>query len=258
MWARSLRPTWVSFTATALLSWCPSEASLPWGAVPETLRVRVGGIFETGMYEIDNTLAIMSLQDVEKMAGLGATGVEVKLADVYKANEEQREIATRLGPEYFTRTWIQMNKNLFSALKLEKIVMFVILALIIFVASFNIVSSLIMTVMEKTEGHRDPQGHRGKEEKRHEDIHGGRDHHRRFRGSHRVPDRLPRLRDPDAGTRFSNSLKMVYYISVLPMKISIFDVGLIALITTCICILATLYPSYRAAKIDPVETLRYE
>ena len=229
----------------------------PMGAVPETLRVRVGGIFETGMYEIDNTLAIMSLQDVEKMVGLGATGVEVKLADVYKANEGQSAIMKRLGPGYFARTWIQMNRNLFSALKLEKIAMFIILALIIFVASFNIVSSLIMTVMEKQKDIAILKAIGAKK----------RSIMKIFMVEGITIGALGALIGSLSGyllceiqTKYKiiTLPKDIYYISTLPMQISVFDVVLLASVTTCICILATLYPSYRAAKIDPVETLRYE
>lgn len=91
------------------------------------------------MYEIDNTLIVMSLKDVEEMLGIKATGIEVKVKDVYRVNEIRREIIKNLGFGFFARTWIEMNRNLFSALKLEKIAMFIILALIIFVASFNII-----------------------------------------------------------------------------------------------------------------------
>ncbi len=229
----------------------------PMGAVPESLKMRVGGLFETGMYEIDNTLLVMSLDDAEGMIGMGATGIEVKLADVYKAPETQKTIMKQLGPRYFARTWIDMNKNLFSALKLEKIAMFIILALIIFVASFNIVSSLIMTVMEKQKDIAILKAIGAKKRSimkifMVEGISIG------------IFGALIGSLTGYLACRIQQTYKIVtlpkevYYISALPMQISVFDVALIALVTTCICILSTLYPSYRAAKIDPVETLRYE
>jgi lipoprotein-releasing system permease protein len=229
----------------------------PMGAVPETVKVRVGGVFETGMYEIDNTLIIMSLADADRMFGLGPIGVEVKLADVFKAGEVQKQIIKQLGPGYPVFTWIQMNKNLFSALKLEKAVMFIILALIILVASFNIVSSLIMTVMEKR---KDVAILKAIGAKKNSII-------KIFMVEGIAIGICGALIGSLSGyllcviqTRYKliTLPKDIYYISTLPMKISAFDVFILALVTTCICILATLYPSYRAAKIDPVETLRYE
>lgn len=231
----------------------------PMGAVPETVRARVGGIFETGMYEIDNTLIIMPLQDVEAIFGAGATGIEVKIDDVYRANEVRKGIVQRLGPgaPYFSRTWIEMNRNLFSALKLEKIAMFIILALIIFVASFNIISSLIMTVMEKQK-----------------DIAilkaiGARKASvmKIFMVEGITIGIFGALIGSLSGYTICEIIRRykiiklpedIYYISTLPVKISLLDVLLVASITTVICILATLYPSYKASKIDPVETLRYE
>jgi len=229
----------------------------PMGAVPETLKMRVGGIFETGMYEIDNTLIIMSLDDVESMIGVGVTGIEVKLADVYKAEEVQKALGKSLGPGYFARTWIEMNKNLFSALKLEKIAMFIILALIILVASFNIVSSLIMTVMEKQKDIAILKAIGAKK----------RSIMQIFMVEGITIGIVGALIGSLGGyliCQIQQTYKIItlpkdiYYISALPMKISLFDVFFIALVTTCICIISTLYPSYRAAKIDPVETLRYE
>ncbi|MCX5806961.1 MAG: lipoprotein-releasing ABC transporter permease subunit [Proteobacteria bacterium] len=229
----------------------------PMGAIPETVRVKVGGIFETGMYEIDNTLIIMPLKDVENIIGAGVTGIEIKLKDVYQADEIRKEIGKRLGFGYFGRTWIEMNKNLFSALKLEKIAMFIILALVILVASFNIISSLVMTVKEKKKDIAilKAMGARKKSIMKIFMVEGiaigvvgaliGS-----FSGYMlcEIQSRFQIIKlSPD-----------VYYITTLPMMISILDVILIASTTMIICTLSTLYPSYKASKIDPVEALRYE
>jgi len=229
----------------------------PMGSMPETVRGRVGGIFETGMYEIDNTLVVMALSDVESAMGVGATGIEVKLTDEYRATDLKWTSLKALGRDYFAKTWIEMNRNLFSALKLEKLAMFIILALIILVASFNIISSLIMTVMEKKK-----------------DIAILKSIGAKKRSIMKI-FMMEGITIGVVGALFGSltgyflcwiikSTKLirlpedVYYITTLPAKISIVDVALIALVTTVICVLSTIYPSYKAAKIDPVETLRYE
>jgi len=229
----------------------------PMGAMPETVRVRVGGIFETGMYEIDNTLIIMPLKDVEEIMGITATGIEIKLSDVYKADELRKEIVKQLGVEYFARTWIEMNRNLFSALKLEKIAMFIILALIIFVASFNIISSLVMTVMEKQKDIAILKSIGAKK----------RSIMKIFMIEGVTIGVVGALIGSLTGYILCEIVKRykiirlpedIYYISTLPVKISVFDIVLIACVTMVICVVSTIYPSYRATKIDPVETLRYE
>ncbi len=245
------------FIGDRLTMMVPFGGYSPMGAMPETVRVQVGGIFETGMYEIDNTMLIMSLKDMESTMGVGATGVEVKLVDVYKADEVRQAINRKLGPGFFGRTWIEMNRNLFSALKLEKIVMFIILALIILVASFNIISSLIMTVMEKKKDIAILKAIGARK----------RSIMKIFIMEGLTIGVVGALVGSSVGylgceivTRY-NLIKLpqdIYMIGTLPMKVSPFDVVVIALVTVVICVLSTLYPSYKAANIDPVETLRYE
>jgi lipoprotein-releasing system permease protein len=229
----------------------------PMGAVPATERLQVGGIFQTGMYEIDNLLMVMSITDVQSVLGMGVSGIEIKLKDVYRAKEVQSELTRKLGPGYSVRTWMEMNRNLFSALKLEKIAMFIILVLIIFVASFNIISSLVMTVMEKKK-----------------DIAilkamGARN------GSIIRIFMAQGLAIGVTGALVGSFLgwilcfiqqrwqiiklpQDIYYISTMPMKISLADIVVITVVTIVLCFLSTIYPSYKATHIDPVETLRYE
>ncbi|MFH1623948.1 MAG: ABC transporter permease, partial [Pseudomonadota bacterium] len=129
----------------------PMGVMTPMGMVPRMKKFRVVGIFESGMYEYDSSFAYISLKNAQRflsMPGL-VTGIEIKIDDIYKAKEVAYRIQRKLGYPYWTKDWMEMNKNLFAALKLEKITMFVILILIILVAAFNIVSTLIMVVMEK-------------------------------------------------------------------------------------------------------------
>ena len=116
------------------------------GTAPKMKKLRVVGVFDSGMYEYDTGLAYVTLQTARDFFDLGpvVTGLQVKVSDIFNAKKVAEEIQTALGFPFFTRDWMEMNKNLFSALKLEKIAMFIILILIILVAAFNIISNRVI------------------------------------------------------------------------------------------------------------------
>jgi lipoprotein-releasing system permease protein len=230
----------------------------PAGLIPVMKRFQVVGEFESGMYEYDGSLAYIHLSEAQKFLHMedAITGIEVRVNDIYKARQISETISNNLGYPYWGRDWTQMNRNLFSALKLEKTVMFIILALIILVAAFNIASSLIMMVMEKTK-----------------DIAilkamGATDQSIRrifvFKG----------MTIGIIGTTLGVSLGFVlckllehykfielpgdvYYITKLPVLLNTFDVVSIATASLIICFIATLYPARQASRLNPVEAIRY-
>jgi lipoprotein-releasing system permease protein len=232
----------------------------PLGRVPRSQTFRVSGLFESGMYEYDSTLAYVSLQSAQSFLGMQdrVTGIEVRVTDVFAADRVASEIAGALGGyPYWCRDWKQMNRNLFSALKLEKTVMFIILTLIILVAAFNIVSTLIMVVMEKT---RDIAilksiGATRRSVMKIFVIEGlviglvgtvlG------LVGGYGLCSLL-------ATYQFIELPRDVYYISTLPVRLDPLDVSLVALAAMAISLAATLYPAWQASRLDPAEAIRYE
>ena len=138
-----------AFGSGTRLKW--SRRLFSGSGLPRTASFKVAGVFELGMFEYDSSMAFISLQNAQtffKLEGQ-ATGVEIKLKDLDKAEEARKELDASLQGPYWSRTWMEMNRSLFSAIKLEKAAMFIILTLIIMVAALNIISSLIMVVMEK-------------------------------------------------------------------------------------------------------------
>ncbi len=231
----------------------------PLGRVPKMRSFRLAGTFESGMFEYDSTIAFISLAQAQSFLAMPGrvTGLEVKTRDIYEADRIAKEIKTRLGFPYWTKDWMRMNKNLFSALKLEKLVMFIILALIILVAAFNIVSSLIMVVMEKTKDIAVLKSMGA------------------TAGSIMKIFVLEGLIIGVVGTtlgliggiglceilkkyQFIHLPSDVYYISSLPVLMKGPDILLIVVAAIGITFVATLYPAWQASRLDPVEALRYE
>ncbi len=229
------------------------------GVIPKVRRFVVVGIFDSGMSEIDSTLVYMSLGDAQKFFEIGdaVTNIEIRVQDVYQAKTVADSIQRKLGFPYLTEDWSRLWPNLFSALKLEKTVYFLVLLLMVLIGAFNIISTLIMVVMEKRK-----------------DI-----------------AILQSMGAPRAGIRkiflikgcvigvvgtalgvlfglaiclliqkyrFIELPKDVFLISTVPVRIYWSNFLLVGFASLGVCLLASIYPARQAAKLDPVEIIRYE
>jgi lipoprotein-releasing system permease protein len=245
----------------------PLGTITPMGMMPKMRRFRVVGIFHSGMYDFDTKFAYISIDSAQKFLNMGSrvTGIEVKSDNIYRVKEIGKEIRKKLGFPFWTKDWIEMNRNLFSALKLEKIAMFILLVLIVLVAAFNIISTLIMVVMEK---HKDiailkSMGASSKGILKIFIIEGG------------VIGLVGTALGTILGLAMAFNLDQivafletlfgfkilspdVYYIEKFPSQVNPLDIALIVTTAILISLLATLYPSWRASKLDPAEALRYE
>ena len=253
------------FDTVSVLS--PMGVSTPMGMVPRMKKFLVVGIFDSGFYEYDSSLAFLSLKECQKFLNMGdiVTGIEINVVNIYKAKKTAEAIEKKLGYPYWARNWMQMNKNLFSALKLEKRVMFIILSLIVLVAAFNIICTLIMVVMEKN---RDiailkSMGATAKSIMKIFILQGviigtiGTILGSTFGLA--VALNLEKISlSIEKLFGFSILPKDVYYLSELPSQVNYGDVFIIVAGTMLICFLSTIYPSLRASKLDPAEALRYE
>jgi lipoprotein-releasing system permease protein len=227
----------------------------------------VTGIYHSGMYEYDSSSVFLLLEDAQKLTGLknAVSAIQVRLTDPFRAQEVGQKIINSLGREYWGETWIEQNRTFWYALKQEKIVMFVILTLVVVVAAFNIVSTLIMVVMEK----------------------------RRDIGVLRsvgTPTRsimgvfifegltvgvVGTLLGLAGGITLAKSLNNIkeviaektgvdvfspdiYIFDKIPVSIQTGDVVLVTVSAVLICFLATVYPAWQAARLNPAECLRYE
>jgi lipoprotein-releasing system permease protein len=237
----------------------PQGAMTAVGLVPKMRQYTVAGIFEVGMYEYDSSVAYVPLAAAQDFAGLGdrVTGIEVKLDDPFAAREVGQAVAARLGFPYWVRDWMDMNRNLFAALQLEKLALFVIVTIIVLVAAFAIIGHLILLVAEKRKeiGILKAIGAGG--------------------GSIAAVFFAVGLTIGVVGTVagsvvglaliwLQNTYKIirfagdVYQIDHLPMKLTVPDFLLVVTATLAISFLATILPARRAGALAPADVLRYE
>jgi lipoprotein-releasing system permease protein len=244
----------------------PEVSTSPVGVQPRFKRFKVSGIFEVGMQEYDGAMAVVHMQDAETLYRLdGPSGVRLRLDDMFLAYSVARDLSGQLGQSYMVSDWMQGHSNFFKAIAMEKKVMFLILSLIVAVAAFNLVSTLVMLVTDKQA-----------------DIAILRtlgQSPRSIMGVFMVQGVLVGTLGIFLGVGFGVLLSLnltaivrwiehtfgvaflsadVYYISELPSDLQWSDVSWITLTAFLFCILATLYPAWRAARIDPAAALRYE
>jgi len=228
------------------------------GYMPTRKRFRVLGRFSSGMHEFDSAMAYIHLETAQEILrmGRGASVVAIRLQDIFRAKETAEALNASLGFPYWARDWMQMNRNLFSALKLQKTVMFIILILIVLVAAFNIASALIMMVMEKTRQIAILKTMGA----------ASRSIRRIFVYKGLVIGLVGIILGVSFGWVLCAVLKYypfielpgdVYYFTTLPVQLDAIDVAAIAAATLALCLLATLYPARQASRLDPVDAIRY-
>ena len=231
----------------------------PLGLVPKVKRFVIVGVFDSGMFEYDSALVYMALADAQRFFTLGeqVTGVEVRVQDVYQAQAVAQELEARLGFPYTARDWTEINRNLFAALSLEKTVYFIVLLLIVLVAAFNIVATLIMVVMEKRKDIAVLKSMGAP----------GRAISRIFIYKGLVIGVIGTLLGTAFGWlgcwlldryEFIELPKDVFYVSTLPVKIYLENFLAVGVSSMLICLVATIYPARQAARLAPVEVIRYE
>jgi len=250
-----------------IMVYAPMARSTPVGVMPVTRRFTVVGVFEAGMQEYDRYLAVTHIDDAARLFRMGdnVSGVRLKLDDMFKAWAVARDLATRLGGYYRVRDWTQEHSNFFRAIKTEKVVMFVILSLIVAVAAFNLVSTLVMLVTDKQAdiailrtlgaspgtimGVFVVQGM----------ISGVIGIVAGIAGGILLAENISQVMHFIEGMfGFQLMPSDVYYISDLPSKLNLADVLRIGLVSFVFATIATLYPAWRAARTQPAEALRYE
>ena len=230
----------------------------PVGLLPRTRRLKVAGLFSLGLIELDSTQAFLSLDVAQRLLKKDQVDlIQLKVDDLYAAPRIATSITDRFGSNYITQNWAEMNKSLFSALGLEKIAISLSIGLIVMVAALNIVASLILLVMEK-----------------HRDIAilktmgaGARSVTLVFMMQGLIIGFVGTSVGASAAVAICQILTRyklikvpadVYQVSYMPFRVLPLDFALVVIGAIAICFAATIYPSRQAAKLDPVQALRYE
>lgn len=237
----------------------PMGRQSPMGLVPKIDKYHVAGLFHSGMFEYDSGMVLLSIKSAQRFFGMNGrvSGIGIRVDDIFLAGDTAAEIQEDLGSSYVTRDWMEMNESFFFALKLEKAAIFIILVLIVFVAAFNIISTMIMVVMEK-----------------------GRDIAiLKAMGATRKTIRriffLEGVIIGVVGTLLGNVLGYitcialdkyelikipsdVYNVPKLAVEMNFFDFALVSICALTITTLSALYPAINASRLDPAEALRYE
>lgn len=235
----------------------PRGMMSPVGHIPSMSRFQVTGEFKSGLYEYDNAFCYVHLNEAQKIFRMGdsVSAIGVWIKDIYKADDVAEAIGTDIGFPYWTKDWMQMNQSLFSALKLEKTAMFIILTLIVLVAAFNIASTLIMMVMEKTRDIAILKA-MGASDRNIRKIFVYQGIAIGFIGTS-IGLCLGYLLCVLLRHYEFINLPDIYPFATLPVEIEALDMMVIGISSMLICYLATLYPARQAAKLDPVEAIRY-
>jgi lipoprotein-releasing system permease protein len=237
----------------------PQGELTPFGIVPKYVRFKVVGVFQSGFYDYDTAWAITSLRAAQQLFGQGdiATILEFKINDIYKAREVAQELEKAAGKGFMSTNWMEQNQALFRALRLERVVTFITIGLIVFVAALNILISLIMMVMEKTKDIAVLVSIGAKK--------------RQVRNIFVAQGMLIGVIGTVIGLILGYALAWagghyklvslsaeVYSIDYVPFAPRIIDGLVVAAVSLAISLLATLYPSHSATKVLPAEALRYE
>ena len=236
----------------------PEGTLSPMGMIPRARRLRVAGTFSLGLYELDTSTGFVALDVAKRLFGKEqADLIQLRVDDILAAPEIARSITTRLGDQYLATDWTEMNRSFFQALALEKIAMSLTIGLIMMVAALNIVASLILLVMEK-----------------HRDIAilktmgaNARSVTAIFVMQGVIIGIIGTAVGATAGYVLASILDRyklikipmdVYQVSHVPFKVLPFDLAMVVLAAVLVCLVATIYPSRQAARLDPAQALRYE